>query len=163
MLIGTEAIIQTKQLTFRWIYWTEHKSGATGVEVFSCKNNGQRYRKLLSVDLHWPNSLVVNEDKLYIGDGRGKIIATDIEGWFKFNPFLTTGIRLNHSNFLYQRTLYYSEVRRIIMKSGCTNTKKTYRQLSEQLFSKRLPLIHLNLTKYMNMCLKGINIKTPKP
>ena len=70
------------KLTFRWIYWTEHKSGATGVEVFSCKNNGQRYRKLLSVDLHWPNSLVVNDDKLYIGDGRGKIIATDIEGWF---------------------------------------------------------------------------------
>lgn len=75
---------------YRWLYWTEHKSGATGVEVFSCKNNGQRYRRLVSTDLHWPNSLVVDNDKLYIGDGKGKIIVTDLEGRFDdfLNPFI---------------------------------------------------------------------------
>ena len=42
----------------------EHKAGADGVEVYTCKTNGQRYRKLLSVDIHWPNSLVMYDDKL---------------------------------------------------------------------------------------------------
>ena len=43
----------------------------------------------MSVDLHWPNSLVVYDDKLYIGDGRGKIIVSNIEGTVKFLKFGT--------------------------------------------------------------------------
>ncbi|KAK3580303.1 hypothetical protein CHS0354_003537 [Potamilus streckersoni] len=64
----------------RWMYWTEHRDGLGGAEIHSAKTNGHRSKILKSGGMHWPNSLVIQGDEMYIADSIGKIFVMELDG-----------------------------------------------------------------------------------
>ncbi|KAL3858987.1 hypothetical protein ACJMK2_009231, partial [Sinanodonta woodiana] len=68
----------------RWMYWTEHREGFGGAEIHSAKTNGHRSKMLKSGGMHWPNSLVIQGDEMYIADSIGKIFVMELDGNYCF-------------------------------------------------------------------------------
>lgn len=48
--------------------------------VHKSRANGKHHKVIMSEGLVWPNALTVQEDKLFVGDGWGKVFTLKFDG-----------------------------------------------------------------------------------
>lgn len=65
----------------KFIFWTEYGLKSGKPAIYRSHLTGRHHKTLMTKKLHWPNSLVIHQDELYVADGfYGRIYTMDFKG-----------------------------------------------------------------------------------
>ncbi|XP_048254821.1 uncharacterized protein LOC124138972 isoform X1 [Haliotis rufescens] len=92
------------------LFWTEYGTKMSPPSVHKSRANGKHHKVIMSEGLVWPNALTVQEDKLFVGDGWGKVFTLKFDGnEVKELMFLTGASFHIFGMVVFENALFYSD------------------------------------------------------